>query len=136
MRLVVRAASGLLLTLVACSRGISIADFDPAVTPKGAQVVLRLYDETSDRTGELYAADSVGLIIRDQRLVRVNWTQLWSIHALLLSGEDFEMSRNEVTSAEKRSRLALVSRFPKGLSGPVLQQILAIVSQPSLDKVK
>ena len=53
----------------ACKHGITPEKFSLAKFPEGAQVALRVSGERSDRRGELIAVDSVGITIRERRLL-------------------------------------------------------------------
>lgn len=89
--------------------------FRPAQGPEGARVALRVQGESADRVGELIAVDSIGITIREQRLVRIAWPRVAALDVAQL-GKEYDIRFGEVVTAEKRARLALVSRFPQGLS--------------------
>jgi hypothetical protein len=89
--------------------------FAPAQSPSGARVALRVKGERADRFGELLAVDSIGITIRDGRVVRIAWPRVAALDVAQLDNE-YDIRLGEVVTPEKRARLALVSRFPQGLS--------------------
>lgn len=105
-----------LLTTTACfNHGVQPDQFEPALHADGARVALRVSGEPTDRLGELIAVDSVGITIRDTRLVRIAWRRVAALDVAQL-GRDYDILPGESVTPEKRARLALVSRFPQGLS--------------------
>ena len=129
-------SAALLCVLAACYWGPEGKDFAPAMSPAGVRVAVRVRGETADRVGELYAADTTGLILRAQRLVRVRWADVGSLDVLKL-GKGYDVrSRHSGVDAAHQGRLAVVSRFPQGLSEPLLTRVLALLGQPSLDEVR
>jgi hypothetical protein len=135
MRAGPRAAILIVAALAACHWGGDPRKFDPAMSPAGARVAIRVRGETADRLGELYAADSAGVTIRGERLVRVRWQRLAAMDVLKL-GRGYDISYDQpVVDAAHRGRLAAVSRFPQGLSGPLLERVLARVSQSAIEEI-
>jgi len=124
-----------LVAISACNWGMRPTEFLPALGPEGARVAVRVAHESVDRTGELYAADSAGVIVRSTRLIRVPWSRVAALDVLHL-GADFDVAFGESPDATKRARLATVSRFPQGLSGELLARVLARVNQRSIDQVE
>ena len=105
------------------------------MTPSGARVIVRLRGESTDRTGELYAVDSVGVTVRGERLVRMRWPRIAAIDvAKLGKGYDVSSDHAEVDAAH-RARLAAVSRFPQGLTGALLERVLSRVGQSTLEEM-
>jgi len=49
---------------------------------------------------------------------------------------DYDVQFGEVISAEKRARIALVARFPQGLSDVVLRAVSAKTGQATLEEIK
>lgn len=125
----------ILLTVVgatACfNHGITPDEFALARFPDGAQVALRVSGETSDRRGELIAVDSIGLTIREKRLLRVAWSRVAALDVAQLD-KDYDIRFGETVTPEKRARLALVSRFPQGLSRLPIT-IDSLISQAASD---
>jgi hypothetical protein len=130
-----RAALVLLAMLPACHWGGDPKKFAPALTPAGASVAVRVRGETTDRAGELYAADTAGVVIRGPRLVRIRWQRVAAIDVDRL-GKGYDVRPDmPVVDAPHRARLAAVSRFPQGLSGSLLERVLSLIGQPALDEV-
>jgi hypothetical protein len=111
-RLVVAA----LVFATGCVHGTTPETFAPAMGPEGARVAVRVRGEPADRIGELLAADSIGITIRWDRIIRVAWAQVDAL-AVEQGHGDFDIQYGETVSPEKRRRLALIARFPQGLRG-------------------
>jgi hypothetical protein len=118
----------------ACSWGTRPRTFGPANGPEGATVAVRVAGEAQNRIGELYAADSSGVTIANPRLVHIPWKRLVALDVHRL--DDYDIWRGEVVTAQKRSRIARVSRFPQGLTGDLLARVLRHVGQDSVEVVK
>lgn len=115
----------------ACKHGITPEKFSLAQFPEGAQVALRVSGERSDRRGELIAVDSVGITIRERHLLRVAWSRVAALDVAQLD-KDYDIRFGETVTPEKRARLALVSRFPQGLSRLPIT-IDSLISQAARD---
>lgn len=126
----------LLLALSAsgCHWGTRLKDFPPANGPQGATVSFRLRGGEGIRKGELFAADSAGLMVLAPRLVRVSWHRLEWVGVEGLGGA-YEARENGGSTAAV-NRLAPVSRFPQGLSGPLLARVLVSLQQPALEEIQ
>ncbi len=134
-RCAARAAIALLWLGAACHWGTRGEDFVPTRSPVGARVALRLHGDPIDRDGELYAVDSTGITVRSERLIHVRWPAI-SIMDVEGLGRSYDVrSGGRGVNAEKRARLAVVSRFPQGLSGELLARVLVLVNQPAVDEV-
>jgi hypothetical protein len=106
-----------LLLSSACvtNHGTRPDEFPPANSPEGVHVALRVRGESSDRVGELLAADSIGLTVRGQNIIRVAWSKVDALD-VAGAGDDLDIWFGENVPPEKRARLALVSRFPQGMN--------------------
>ena len=51
-------------------------------------------------------------------------------------GSAYDIRFGETVTAEKRARLAPLSRFPQSLSGDLLRSVLAALSQSALEEVR
>ena len=134
-RRITRAALLSVLVVGACNIGQRPENFPAARVPAGVQVALRVRGEQTDRVGELYVVDSDGLMVRGQRLLRVRWEDVAAMDVLNL-GSQYDVAFGETVRAEKRERLALVSRFPNGLSGPILVRVLSLIPQSAVDSLR
>ena len=128
-------AIALLLFATACTWGTPPAKVAPANGPQGARVALRLRGENSDRVGELYAVDSIGVTFRDAQLVRVSWTKLEAMDVKDM-GSAYDVAFGEVVTPAKRVMLAPLSRFPQGLSGALLRSVLSTLGQSTVEEVR
>lgn len=131
-----RPASWLLSTvaLSACVWGTRPNRFPPALGPQGARVALRVTGESRDRVGELYAVDSAGIVLAETSLTRITWPRVHALDVERLD-ERFDIFRGETVSVDKRERLRLISRFPQGLSGALLDSVLSKRGQRAIDVI-
>lgn len=122
----------LLVLLGACYWGTPPTKFPPAQGPRGAQVAVRVTGEPSDRVGELFAADSIGVVVRATRLIRVPWNRL---HAMDVDrvGRGYDIPHGQSPDAAHVARLAALSRFPHGLRDDLLRRVLQLLAQDSVD---
>ena len=127
----------LLVSLAGCNWGTRPQNFSPAQGPQGARVAVRVTNEQSDRLGELLASDSIGLTILDddRRLTRIAWPRVEALDVSKV-GDQYDIRHGEEPSADKRQRLALLSRFPQGLSGDLLARTLALLRQDALQEIR
>jgi hypothetical protein len=134
-RFLLRTMMVVLVFAMACTWGTPPEKVAPANGPQGARVALRLRGEDSDRVGELFAVDSIGVTIRDVKLVRVSWTKLDAMDVKDM-GSAYDVSFGETVTAAKRAKLAPLSRFPQGLSGALLRSVLSTFRQSALEEVR
>lgn len=122
------------VALGACVWGTRPNRFPPALGPQGARVALRVTGESLDRVGELYAVDGEGIVLAESSLMRIRWPR---VHALDVDrlDEKFDILAKETVSAEKRERLRLISRFPQGLSGALLDSVLSKRGQRAMEVI-
>jgi hypothetical protein len=128
-------AAGTLVTAGACMWGTRPKQFGPAIGPQGVTLAFRLRGESAMRSAELFAVDSLGLIVHGPRLVHVAWERLELVDVRGL-GSDYDLVRAGVPPADRRARLALVSRFPQGLSGDLLSRVLVAVAQRGIEELQ
>jgi hypothetical protein len=114
--------------------GTRAEQFGPALRPEGATVAVRLRGERADRVGELFAVDTLGLLLNTGRLTRVPWERLESMDVAKL-GDGYDVAPRSRVDEWHRDRLALVSRFPQGLSGELLARVLAALRQSDVEVV-
>jgi hypothetical protein len=129
------ALAALALLGAACNWGTRPKDFPPARGPEGATVVIQLSDSPAELRGELFAVDSVGVIVRAPRLTRVAWTRVDALSVRQL-GADYSVWRRRRPPDALRARLARVSRFPQGLAEPLLGRVIALMQQPALEEIR
>jgi hypothetical protein len=98
------------------NHGTQPDEFRPAQSAQGAVVALRVQGESKDRVGELIAVDSIGITIREQRMISVAWPRVAALDVDQL-GDEYDIRFGEAITPGQRARLALVSRFPQGISG-------------------
>jgi hypothetical protein len=123
---------GLLAT--ACSIGPRVQKFTPAITPGGARAVVVQRD--SEFSAELLAVtDSGFLLVWDTRVVLARTDVVDRVSFPDLP-DDLIVRRGQPLSREAREQLRLFSRYPNGLSPPLLAQLLAAYHQDSLDVLR
>ena len=135
MRCTARSGMVLMLAVAACDWGSRVEDFAPSYSPRGARVAVRVRGESTDRVGELFAVDSIGVVLLEARLTRVAWQRLEAMDVLHM-GLDYDIRRGEAVTTEKRAMLTPLSRFPQGLSGDLLRSVLSKLSQSALEDVR
>src|SRR6185503_19889930 len=91
--------------------------------------------DSADRVGELFAVDSIGVMVRAGSLVRVAWPRLraMDVHKI---GRSSDVRAGEVVTPDKRRRIAALSRFPQGLSGELLAAVLRELKQDTLIEIE
>lgn len=137
MRTLRIATLSLASALASCNWGTRPNNFGPAQTAAGAMVAVRVRTEPTDRRGELMAVDTTGIILvsQEQQLVRIAWRRIDAMDVDKL-GADFDIPYGQQADAAKRRRLALVSRFPQGLSGDLIARTLELLHQASIQEIK
>lgn len=124
-----------LCVLASCSWGMRVEHNPVSSTPAGIRVRYHVRGENLDRGGELFAADSLGLMVRGPRnLARVPWGSLQWLSSGL--GGAYDVPNDAKIGREQQQRLALVSRFPQGLDGELLRRVLAKLRQDSLEQIR
>lgn len=104
-----------------------------ATSPAGATVNLRVHGVYTPLTGELFAVDDQGILLRADVLRRIGWFDMTSLKAERL-GALFELTpRLTGIRPDQRERFAMVSRFAQGLEGELLQRVLEALEQPAVD---
>lgn len=123
----------LLLSMAGCHWGQRADRFAPATTPAGAQARVRLNSALGERRGELYAVDSAGVFLHDGRLRHIDWSVIQRFEVLRM-GDAYTSSGGAVPGTDTRARVARVSRFPQGLEGELLSNVLTLLRQPALER--
>lgn len=123
-----------ILAVSACMHGTPLREFTPATSPAGITVSFRLAIEREPRSGELFAADSTGITVRTSQLMHVSWTSLRFVR-VPGRGTYFDAFEPRGQSAELVAQLALLSRYPQGLDGPLLAEVLRSLKQDALGRV-
>lgn len=114
-----------------CSHGASPSRIRSLAAPSGAKVAITVEGQNWPLRGELFAVDSVGVLVRTEQLLRVRWTKLSFIDVDQL-GRDVDLSMVELGRAAKIERLRLLSRFPQGLNGQLLERVLRELGQSQI----
>ena len=123
------------VVVTACRFGAQPSEIAWVNLPEGAHIALRVTGEPQDRVGELLAVGDDGIMMRGDKITRVYWNRVSAIDVEKLSG-DYDLLRGERASAERRLRLALISRFPQGLSDELLSRLLAAHQQTAVEELK
>lgn len=125
------------MSIAGCNWGTRPQKFSPALGPQGARVAVRVTNEPSDRLGELFAADSVGVTILDddRHLIRIAWRRVDAMDVSKV-GAEYDLRHGEQPDADKRQRIALLSRFPQGLRGDLLSRTLGALRQDALREIE
>ncbi len=132
--------------IVACQWGTRPQNLRPAIGPEGAIVAIRVSGESTDRTGELFAADSTGLIMerwlvwkgravsKTGGLLHVRWSRIAAMDVDQLGGM-YDLASGATMSPDRLARLTLVSRFPQGLNSQLLREVLRARGQAALEEL-
>jgi hypothetical protein len=127
----------LVLTLplvTACAHGMRPQVFPPAQRADGAPVTYRLVGSSTQLRAELFAVEDSSVIVRRDKLERLHWSRL-AYFGVNRMGARYQVMPSSPIDPDKRERLRLVSRFPQGLSGPLLERVLDALQQPTLDSL-
>jgi hypothetical protein len=135
MRFITRSSVAFMCVAAACNWGTRPTDLAPAMGPQGARVAVRVRGEESDRVGELFSVDSIGVMVRNAKLTRITWPRLAAMDVKQL-GSDYDISFGETVTPWKRAMLAPISRFPQGLSGDLLRAVLSALNQSAVEEVR
>lgn len=124
----------LLVFAAGCTWGPRIAKLAPANGPRGDSVTVVLTGRRAPLRGELYAVDSIFLLVATPELRRVPWSSVTSLRAIGLkrSYNTYRMDPTPGTVAE----LATLSRFPQGLDPTQLAAVLAARHQAEVTPVE
>lgn len=118
----------------ACTWGTRVKSQPFATTPAGANAYYQIAGETARTLGELFAVDTSAIFIFSDRLRRIPWDRLRYVDFANLGGR-YDLFGRERPDPVELARLRLVSRFPQGLSGPLLAQVLAAIKQDAVEDV-
>ncbi|QJR37573.1 hypothetical protein [Gemmatimonas groenlandica] len=132
--------------LSACRFGTKPGEIDWVVSPEGARIALRVVGETQDRMGELLSVDNEhvlmrspevveGVELRRPKITRVAWSRVYAIDVDQLGGA-YDVVRGQRVAEETRRKLALISRFPQGVSLELLTRLLAADKQAAVEEIK
>lgn len=127
-RLVMTAPSLALCATTGCILGRSLSTFEPARSPHG--ITLTITGWTGIRfQGELLALSDSGLLmLADERVVFVYADAIERVRTAP-GAEGFFVIGGDLGSTPSAQRLIPLSRYPAGISGPVLGKLLNACSQ-------
>lgn len=115
------------LFLAACYTGPGIRTFAPAQGPKGVQTTLKL-QQSGQAEGELLAVRDDGLmLLANASVVFAPYTAIDDarfVERRELGWGRLSGDRGQPPEPNIQQQLRLVSRFPQGLGGDVLEQLL------------
>lgn len=115
----------------ACRWGTTPAKLNRLVGASGAEVIIHFPAPQPSLSAELYAVEPAGVLMKASLLTRVDWTSMRSMDVVGF-GTGYDMRAGSGMSDEQRERLRLISRFPQGLSGPLLTRVLETLGQDSV----
>jgi len=124
----------LLAVAGACTWGTRVISQPFAKTPAGANAAYQVRGAPTASFGELFAVDSNTVLIHSDRLRRIPWARMTYVNFPTL-GSKFDLRSGERPDSAKLARLGRVSRFPQGLSGPILAQVLLAIKQDAVEDV-
>jgi hypothetical protein len=122
----------LALLAAACVFGPSAAKFEPARGPHGVTATITTTGGTLV-TGELIEVRDTGLLVaHPTAIVSVPYT---ATRSAAFAQTTLAIKGGQAPAPSVRERLRLLSRFPQGLSAPLLQQLLAARGQAEVTEV-
>lgn len=135
LRRLARSIPLVLLAALGCQVGTRLKKFAPAQGPAGVATQILLVEVRTRITGELLAVgDSALFVLRNgQRVVAVSYA---AIERAEFRQIGMWTSGGQPPDSALAQRLALVSRFPQGMSGDLLARVLAVHAQSDLDRVE
>ncbi len=133
--------ASLILGLLAGCVGLKVDAFPPARRPEGVGINGSTTRQGSF-TGELLEVRDAGLLLllvppataTTKRLVLLPYGAIHEARCDRL-GTHYELRDGQPPTAATRERLQRVSRFPQGLSDPVLRTLLDAYGQPEIEQV-
>jgi hypothetical protein len=121
------------LSTVACAYGPTIASFEPATGPRGVTTTL-IAASGEVREGELLEVRETGLLLAGEKAIY--FIPYEALQSATFKGMRLKAGGRRAPSEEQRGTLRLVSRFPQGLSPPLLQQLLEAHGQSEPRQVR
>jgi hypothetical protein len=128
-----------------CQIGPRIDEFEQARRPEGVTTTIKLHHgfaEVGELTGELLEVQENGLLLNARKIRKGGVVERQLVFVAYRAMIDLELDElglrmlSEGDPKENRlrhqERLRLLSRFPQGLSTPLLEQLLAAEGQTSL----
>ena len=144
----------LVLAISACQLGPRIDKFEHAREPEGITTTIELsrgFSEGGRLEGELLEVQEHGLLLNVRELQESGVVKRRLVFVPFIAMEDIDLhqlgikvladydgdTEEDVTSRRvyQRERLRLLSRFPQGLSTPLLEQLLAAEGQSAVDVI-
>ena len=134
LRRLARSTPFVILAALGCQVGTRLKKFAPAQGPAGVATEIRLVEQRTRVTGELLAVgDSALFVLRDgQRVVAVSYAAIERVEFRQIG---MWTAAGQPPDSALAERLALVSRFPQGMSADLLARVLAAHAQPELVRV-
>lgn len=121
------------LSTVACAYGPKVMSFDPATGPRGVSTTF-IAASGDVRTGELLEVRETGLLIGGEK--SIFFVPYEALQSATFKDMSLKVGGRRAPSAKQLSTLRLVSRFPQGLSPPLLQQLLEARGQSEPRQVR
>lgn len=114
----------------ACMWGTPVGKFAPANSPLGATITYAIDGHRNTYRAELFAADDTHIYVYNETLRRVRWDRLTRIGM-----QGTSLFRPATRPSAERAKFALVSRFPQGLSDPLLEEVLQRLGQATVEEI-
>lgn len=125
-------ALALLAGLAACRWGTTPSKMQRLMPAAGGiEVAIGVPGQGWPLRGELYAVDTVGALVRADKLTLVHWTSMRYMDVVGF-GLEFDMPAGAGMNDARRERIRLLSRFPQGLHGTLLTEVLKSLGQDSV----
>lgn len=109
------------LAAAGCAYGPKVTRFEPAIGPRGVSTTF-VTASREQRSGELLEVRETGLLIGAERSIL--FVPYEALQSATFADMGLKVEGRRPPSETQLGRLRLVSRFPQGLSPPLLQQLL------------
>lgn len=131
------------ISLSACHVGPQIKDLDLAQNPEGATIEVQVVPAGARNKlkleGELLEMRDDGVILLggdndtiDDELIFVAWARAARIRATQFGGYRADIGRSLELSDKTMERFRLISRYPQGISGEIMENLLEAYRQSEL----
>lgn len=114
------------VSAVACSYGVKATRFEPAIGPRGVSTTL-IMPSGEKQSAELLEVRGTGLLLGTEKSIL--FVSYAAMHSARFKDMAIQLEGRRPPNEHELGTLRLVSRFPQGLSPPLLQQLLAARGQ-------
>ena len=114
--------------------GTRATELTVARGPRGDSVTVKLLLSQAWLQGELYAVDSIAMVVASPELTRIPWTLIAAVSSHGLRRE-YSTSHGSLAPVA-RAELRTISRFPQGLDAALLDTVLVLRHQAAVKVIE